>query len=223
MKEAYEYTGLWLILTMIVMPLVGMRAQAWRLSLLWTASLIATALIAFLAPAYGSFSQIDPAAAVRLPGNAGRFAFDAFRHFRFADDPMLSIHSIAAVICFPSFHTICALLLVQAWWSVRWLLPVAVALAGATIVSTLPIGGHYFIDLPAGLVVWWGCTRLADYILRDRTGDGVTRTMSDRGRRRWFRRPIPTAHALSRVESPPLTPSPTARQSRVYVCEESTA
>ena len=162
LRCAYEYTGLWLILTLMVMPFIGQRRQAWRLLMLWNFTLICTSLISFAAPAYGSFAAMDPAVMDRLPGGAGVFAFDAFASFRFGVDPVVSINALGGVVCFPSFHTICALLLVQAWKDFQVIRGIAAVLCGATIVSTLPMGGHYFIDLFAGAGVWWLCTIIAD-------------------------------------------------------------
>ena len=112
LRFAYEKTWLWLVLTLSVLPIIGQTAQAWRMMLLWNLSALCVALIAFVAPAYGSFKFVDPTTYARLPGQAGRFAFDKFETFRESPDPLLSINAVGAVICLPSFHTICALLLV---------------------------------------------------------------------------------------------------------------
>lgn len=163
LRQAYQSTGQWLVATLVVLPLIGHGDKAWRLLMLWSFTFLTVSLIAFAAPAYGSFIAVDPETMARLPGKAGTFAFGAFENFRFNDDPLLSIDALAGVVTFPSFHTICALLLVQAWSSFRVMGLGAAVLASATIVSTLPIGGHYFIDLPAGALVWWGCTLAAKW------------------------------------------------------------
>lgn len=162
LRFAYEKTGLWLVLTTILLPLMGRTAQAWRMMALWNLTLLCVTLVAFIAPAYGSFVFVDTAAHPRLPDQAGRFAFKAFENFRDSAGPVLSINAIKGVICFPSFHTICALLFAQAWVGVRFFWPLALLIASATVVSTLPIGGHYFVDLLSGALVWWVCTWLID-------------------------------------------------------------
>ena len=162
LRLVYEKTWLWLVLTLVFLPIIGRTVQAWRLMLLWTLTSLCVALIAFVAPAYGSFKFVDPAIYARLPDQAGRFAFEAFETFRESPDPLLSISAVGAVICLPSFHTICALLLVQAWVGVRIIWPLALFMAMSTIVATLPIGGHYFVDLLAGALVWSLCTWSVD-------------------------------------------------------------
>ena len=79
---------------------------------------------------------------------------------------MLKIDRMGAVISFPSFHTVCALILAQAWHGIRFAGPVAKLLAGVIIFSCIPMGGHYLVDLIAGAAVWWGVTLAVDRIGR---------------------------------------------------------
>jgi len=57
------------------------------------------------------------------------------------------------LICFPSFHTILAVLAGVALWSIPYLRWAAAALAALIVVSTVTTGTHYVVDVVAGLGV----------------------------------------------------------------------
>jgi len=57
------------------------------------------------------------------------------------------------LICFPSFHTILAVLAATALWPFAWLRWPAAGLAAAIVVSTVTTGTHYVVDVVSGLVV----------------------------------------------------------------------
>jgi membrane-associated phospholipid phosphatase len=60
---------------------------------------------------------------------------------------------MAGMVSFPSFHTIVAVLTAWALWPLRIIGPIAVLLNAILIVSTVPWGGHYLIDIPAGAAI----------------------------------------------------------------------
>jgi membrane-associated phospholipid phosphatase len=57
------------------------------------------------------------------------------------------------VVCFPSFHTIWALLGANALWCFKPLRIPAALFAGLILLSTMTTGWHYFVDVFAGMVV----------------------------------------------------------------------
>lgn len=81
-------------------------------------------------------------------------------------------HGIAAAqldgrgfIPFPSFHTVMALLLIRACRGTKLFLPIA-AINVAMLVTISPIGGHYFIDIVAGMVVAAGSCYICGRVCR---------------------------------------------------------
>lgn len=158
LRFVYEKTGHFLLITLIALAMSNREARAWRMFVVWSGSMVAVSLLAFSAPALGCFVHLSDADVGHLPGKAGRYAMEAFNNFRFAADPTLSITHVNGVITFPSFHTVCALLIAQAWHGVRWLGLPTKLLTGAIIFSCVPMGGHYLIDLAAGAAVWWAVT-----------------------------------------------------------------
>lgn len=176
LRRAYVATTVLTLATLLLLPLIGHKQAAMKFMLLFQLTVLTASFAAFLAPAYGVYSTIDPATVSRLPGHAGRYFWPALMAIRSAKDPVLSINSINAVVSFPSFHTVMALLFAQAWYRVRFVNLGMVALSGIIIVSTLPMGGHYFIDVIAGLILWWGWSRIVESAL---ARGGAPATASD--------------------------------------------
>ena len=71
-----------------------------------------------------------------------------------------------AVVAFPSFHVILAVLSVVAMWHVRWARWPAFALGMLICVSTITTGWHYLIDVIGGLAVTYLAQATANLILR---------------------------------------------------------
>lgn len=55
------------------------------------------------------------------------------------------------IVTFPSFHTVAAVLLIYAFRGRRWLFPGALLLNGLMLLSVPAIGGHYLVDVLAGI------------------------------------------------------------------------
>lgn len=67
----------------------------------------------------------------------------------------LDLFALAGIVTFPSFHATSAVLYAWALWPVRWMRPIAILANGAMLASTPIDGGHYFIDLIAGIDIAW--------------------------------------------------------------------
>jgi len=118
-------------------------------------ALVATTIVSGLVPAIGVFQQIglDPASIKHLnvqpyldqlrdlpPARAG-----VLRH--------LDLLGLGGIVTFPSFHAASAALYAWALWPVKWLRPVTVLAFSAMLAATPINGGHYLIDMIAGLAV----------------------------------------------------------------------
>ncbi len=76
------------------------------------------------------------------------------------------VSQLAAIICFPSFHVIWAILCIAALWGFR-LLRIPVAIFGTMIIfSTLTTGWHYFVDVLGGIMIAAISLFLAGYYTR---------------------------------------------------------
>ena len=65
----------------------------------------------------------------------------------------LDLFGLSGIVTFPSFHAASAALYTWALWQVWWFRPVAVVANAAMLAATPVDGGHYFIDLAAGIAV----------------------------------------------------------------------
>jgi hypothetical protein len=170
--KVYSQTGSYLFFTLVALYLTDRGAVAWRMFMIWGTSFLLISLLAFLAPALGCYSQLSAEEVRQLPAGAGRYAVRAFTEFRYAAEPMIAFKHISGVITFPSFHTVCALMIAQAWHGTRFAGPLTKLLTAAIIFSCVPIGGHYLVDLAAGAAIWWGTTLAVDRIGKPRTAAG---------------------------------------------------
>jgi len=117
-------------------------------------ALVTTTIISALLPAMGTYDLLKfmPDPEVFTPG-----AYLAQLH----DLPLvrdgtmrhLSFDSLAGIITFPSFHAAAAALYLWAFWPVRWVGPAAAVANIAMLVATPIGGGHYFVDVIAGIAV----------------------------------------------------------------------
>jgi membrane-associated phospholipid phosphatase len=126
-----------------------------------------TAIVSIFLPARGAtaFLGLYTLQDEGLPAGAGTYAVSAFEHFYHGDALLVRLADINGIVCFPSFHTVMALLILQGLTRS----PIRLAAAGwaaLTIVSTVPIGGHYVTDLAGGVLVWMASAWLAERFSR---------------------------------------------------------
>lgn len=93
--------------------------------------------------------QPQPELFDNLSANAGVWHYKIFLMLRTEGEPLLDFSKMTGLIIFPSFHTVLAILTVYAVKIRPVFLPVAI-LNAVVIVSTLPEGGHYLVDLLMG-------------------------------------------------------------------------
>jgi hypothetical protein len=142
-----------------MIPVVLAAAQRYHriqeFTLAFALALVATTVVSVFVPAIGVFQQLglDPAAFKNLHPQA---YLDQFRDLpRVRDGTLreLELFALAGVVTFPSFHAASAALFAWAFWPVKWMRPVAILANGAMLISTPVDGGHYFIDVFAGVAV----------------------------------------------------------------------
>jgi membrane-associated phospholipid phosphatase len=66
---------------------------------------------------------------------------------------VLDIMKLGGIITFPSFHAAAAVLFLWALWSVWWMRPLALIANVGMLLATPMGGGHYFVDVFAGMGV----------------------------------------------------------------------
>lgn len=118
-------------------------------------ALIVITAVSALVPAIGVFQQIglDPASFVNIDPRAYLSQMRDLGPVREGVLRELDLLNLAGIVTFPSFHACSAVLYLWALWPVWWARPVAILANGAMLASTPVDGGHYFIDLFAGIAV----------------------------------------------------------------------
>jgi membrane-associated phospholipid phosphatase len=92
-----------------------------------------------LVPAAGN-DLTDPSVAIRLALEAGTFR-------------TYDVAQATGLVTMPSFHAVLAVLCALACWPLRWLRWPAALYSVVMLVATVKSGGHYLVDVLAGVVV----------------------------------------------------------------------
>jgi membrane-associated phospholipid phosphatase len=116
-----------------------------------TLTLIVTAIISSLLPAFGTYYQYDISADTPIFRASGYLSqLHELPLVRDGSLRVLNLESLSGIITFPSFHAAAAVLVIWALWSVLWLRPVALIANVGMLLATPLVGGHYFVDVFAG-------------------------------------------------------------------------
>jgi hypothetical protein len=150
----YNIIGLPIFGIPVVLGLTRHHRRLHQFILAFTLALIATTIISVLVPAIGTYDILgivpDP---LRLkPGGY----LDGLRDLPLVRDGSLrelDMRKLGGIITFPSFHAAAAVLYLWALWSVWWMRPVALIACGTMLVATPIGGGHFFVDVFAGIAV----------------------------------------------------------------------
>ena len=170
LEVAYLSTVPLVFLTVVVLGGSGRAAMMWQLCLAFAGSAVSCAFLSAVTPAVGTFAHfgIPGDVLALLPADAGRFYLPTFYAYRSGTLSSVNIHHFDGVVSFPSFHAAMTLMTAYALRGMRWLFAAACVWAGLTLISTVPIGGHYAVDILAGAAVW------AAFTLPQRViGDGI--------------------------------------------------
>jgi hypothetical protein len=140
-------------------------------------SLICTTAISAVVPAVGIYD------AKAVTGDDAMFQSPAylvhlhdFPAVRDGTLRQLDLMKLAGIVTFPSFHATSAVLFLWAMWAVWWMRPVALLSMGAMLFATPMVGGHYFIDVIAGIALAVAAIAAAKWIgnwLPANAGDAV--------------------------------------------------
>lgn len=154
MRLAYIYTVKLFFAGMVVLALLGDRIEAWRAAFCFVGTLLTTCVISIVVPAKGLAVWAPVSILDRLPVGAMRSFWPRFDDFYSGADPILRVKILDGVISFPSFHAVVGFLTFAMWRKNIWTRVVAGSYLAVMLLSTLPGGGHYVVDLLAGFAVW---------------------------------------------------------------------
>lgn len=151
----------------IILSLLGEYRRLQTLILAFQICALSCAAIAAFMPAVGEYAylKINPAIQFQwLPSFVTSYVADVIQ-LR-TDAPFIPLDGFKGVITFPSFHSALGFLFFWAFWRtpvVRWI----AFILNATMVAATPIfGGHYFVDVGAGLLVAFGSVLIARRVVK---------------------------------------------------------
>ena len=146
----------WQMLAMgVILPLVGNRLRSAQAICAFALALLATTFISALVPAIGVYDTLGLKPS-DFPYFEPQGYYDTLR-----DAPLLrsgglhglTLSRLVGVLTFPSFHAASAIFYTWAFWPLTLIRPLIVPWNIAMIAATPLGGGHYFVDVLAGILV----------------------------------------------------------------------
>ncbi len=167
----------------VVLSLTGRTLRLQRYILAFGLTLIVTIGLSIFLPALGTYEQLG----LKLARFPNIFAANAtYQTAHIAGLLFVREHVAAAVelfdvkgiIMFPSFHATLAALFFWALGPVRVIGPLSLVCNTLVVISCPIFGGHYYVDIIAGLAIAAACIAMAKRLLKDEPaveqGSGLT-------------------------------------------------
>ncbi len=151
---AYSMIGWPVFGVPILLGIAGHYRRMQEFTLAFAIALVITTVVSAFVPAMGTYDVLhvvtDPK--VFTPGSylAQQHDLPMVRDGTLRD---LEYLKLTGLVTFPSFHAATAALYLWALWPVRWFRPIAVVVNTAMLLATPLGGGHYLVDIIAGIAV----------------------------------------------------------------------
>ncbi len=156
LNEALDYGYKSLIVTptilLVALTAAGRVDRAYRFIAAYILALVATDLILVLIPAKSAAVHFLGMGSHDVP-IAGVAHISVIEQLRTAPGYLIPMNRIVGLIAFPSFHAAAGLLFAWAAWPVRWLKWPCLVINILLFMATPIQGGHYFVEVIAGLFV----------------------------------------------------------------------
>jgi membrane-associated phospholipid phosphatase len=152
---AYRSLMAQMMLVVVLLGFMGRLAHLRQFVMAFCLSGTVTVLASGLMPAMANFVHLHLTAA-DFPHLQPAAAYAHVAHLTGLRDGTLhtiSLDTLEGIITFPSFHATLGALFLWAFWAVRAARLPALAVNGLLIASTPIDGGHYFVDVIAGLAI----------------------------------------------------------------------
>jgi membrane-associated phospholipid phosphatase len=146
-----------LFLTALLLAVLGRAERLAELCSAYGFCLAVATACSVLLPASGAFEYLglEPLFGAQLPPGSGVYHLEVLHALRSTTHLAINPFGLHGLVTFPSFHTGMALMTAAAWRDDRFLKWPMFVWNGLVILSTVPVGGHYLVDLIAGALVWF--------------------------------------------------------------------
>ena len=153
----YVLSVMLVLISGFALGMLGRAERAWELCAAFSFCILVATVVSFLFPAVGAFeySGIAKAYGSQLPHGSGVYHLPGFYALRGAHQLVINPFNLDGLVTFPSFHTSMALMTAAAWRDDRFLRLPMIGWNVLVILSTIPIGGHYLVDLVGGAAAWF--------------------------------------------------------------------
>ena len=91
--------------------------------------------------------------ALGYEGVIGAPHIDVLREIRAGAWTTLDINKVDGIVTYPSFHAALGVVFIYGTWRIRWAFWIFLPLNIVLIISTPTVGGHYLVDVIAGILV----------------------------------------------------------------------
>lgn len=138
----------------VVLGLTGQYIRLQQFVLASTLALSVVIVVSSLLPAIGTYFEFGLPSDTEL-FNANGYGGQAREIPMLRDGTLraLNLARLGGILTFPSFHAATALLSIWSLWNIWWLRPALLMLNAGMLVATPLVGGHYFVDVVAGVSV----------------------------------------------------------------------
>lgn len=155
LSHVYSTLGWQPLLLFAVLTLSGRAQMAWRVMTAWSAALLICVITFTFTPALDAYTYFAIGHR-EMPGILSDTSWNAPRiltGIRNGTIDTLGNSTMEGLISMPSFHAAGAVILAWGYGKVAWLRWPFLVLNLIMLVSAVPVGGHYLIDILAGLLV----------------------------------------------------------------------
>lgn len=155
MGYAYEALNWAPQLLIVLLSLLGASMLVWRFLTGWLICLLSTAIVYPFFPAIAAFHHygLTPE---RLGVPTAQISWhlpQVMDGLRMGSIRTLGADQLTGLVTMPSFHAAGAILLIHGYAPLRWLRWPAAFVGGVMFVSAVPVGGHYLVDILAGMLL----------------------------------------------------------------------
>jgi membrane-associated phospholipid phosphatase len=152
---AYSSTGVIVVFACLWLCALKRVERLTEFLAVLSASTVGVGIGMLIAPASGAYTYFKPARALfsNYSADAGTFHMPLFTLLRTSAHPVIDFATADGIVTFPSFHTVIGVISSYALRDNKPVALVVLLLNASMIVSTLPVGGHYLIDLIAGALI----------------------------------------------------------------------
>ncbi|MCD2176405.1 phosphatase PAP2 family protein [Rhizobium sp. C1] len=137
----------------LLLSLGSVPTRAYKMIMCYGLIVLAASIVAATAPAVGAFAAADIHHAKNI---SLQFALDfvpQLQQLKSGNIFAFAPFKLAGVISFPSVHAAVAVLCGWAWWHHKLLRYPVAAINAMMAASAIPNGGHYLVDVIAGIAV----------------------------------------------------------------------